>query len=165
MPVHVHVVVDLCVRQGLCYISLSRLSYCHTWKWQMLRVCACRPPPPTLTDSDEQQHECGYRQWSDKLIDFPTVSMKSPGETVYQRQSYNNEGNANDSLFYLSVRNCESHKRAQARIPPWHSFCHIITRHREAPLQNSATDVPGIVGGIFRKKKRVSRGLAVEVHR
>lgn len=117
----------------------------------MLRVCACRPP--TLTDSDEQQHECGYRQWSDKLIDFPTVSMKSPGETLSQRQSYNNEGNANDSLFYLAVRNCESHKRAQARIPPRHSFCHIITRHRAAPLQNSATDIPGIVGGIFREKK------------
>lgn len=49
----------------------------------MLRVCACRPP--TLTDSDEQQHECGCRQWSDRLIDFPTVSMKKAPERLCPR--------------------------------------------------------------------------------
>lgn len=87
---------------GLCCNILLCSSYLsHLEKPNVASLCVCRPP--TLAGSDEQQHECRYRQWSDKLIDFPTVSMKSPGETLSQRRSYNNEGNANDSLFYLPV--------------------------------------------------------------
>lgn len=99
MPVHVHFLLDLCETGGICATTASYLS--HLEKPNVASLCVCRPP--TLTDSDEQQHECRYRQWSDKLIDFPTVSMKSPGETLSHGRSYNNEGNANDSLFYLPV--------------------------------------------------------------
>lgn len=113
----------MCGTRFVCYASLSCLSYpshLEMTNVASLRVPPPAPPhPPTLTDSDEQQRECGYRQWSDKLIDFPTVSMKKPRrDSVPEAEAHNNEGNANDSLFYLAVRNCESRKRAQARVPP-----------------------------------------------
>lgn len=103
MPVHVGYLLYLCEAEGgLCYNSLLCSSYLsRREKPNVASLCACRWSP--VTDGGERQHKLRYRQWSDKLIDFPTVSMKRPGETRSPRRRDNNERNANDSLLYLPV--------------------------------------------------------------
>lgn len=133
-------------KDGLCVLTAWRAPTCHgssrKRRCDRHRPLAC----PAWGTKQQQQHECRYRQWSDKLIDFPTVSMKSPlrCSPASQKRRTTMRGMLMTCCFDCKVNS------APAQMPLSIQFCHIITRHTMAPFQNSAINIPGITGGILQ---------------